>query len=126
MRMHAAVGAVWCAIAACSSPNTAPAAVPYNIITADQIEQSREVNAYEVIQRLRPNFLASHGPTNFRDGAPTLPNVYVDDVPYGTIASLRSIAATDIAMIRMYTPGEATYKFGTGNVGGVIDVFTKH
>jgi hypothetical protein len=113
-------------IVACGQPASPAAPERYDVITADQIEKSEAVNAYEVIQRLRPNFLASRGPTNLRDGAPTLPNVYVDDVPYGTIATLTTIAATDIAVIRMYTAGEATFKFGTGNVGGVIGVYTKH
>lgn len=47
-------------------------------------------------------------------------------MPYGSVATLTTIAATDIAMIRMYSASEATFRFGTGNVGGVIDVFTKH
>lgn len=125
MWRHVAVGAVWCVLASCARPATPPARAEYDVITEDQIEKSQAINAYEVIQRLKPNFLASRGPTNFRDASPTLPKVYVNDVLYGDVSTLTTIEATDIAMIRMYQAWEATYKFGTGNMGGAIDVFTK-
>lgn len=107
-------------------PATAPSPARSDTITADQIVKSEATNAYEVIERLKPSFLASRGPTDLTNASPTLPNVYVDDVPYGPMSTLTTIAATDIAMIRLYRAWEATYKFGTGNMGGVIDVYTRH
>lgn len=110
----------------CAHPATPPSPAPYNTITADQIVKSEATNAYEVIQRLHPSFLAARGPTSLTDGASGRPTVYVDDVPYGPISTLTTIDAGDIAMIRIYRAWEATFKFGTGNMGGVIDVYTKH
>jgi len=99
---------------------------PTNIITAEEIERSQSVNAYEAISKIQPNFLVARGPTSISGSDSGLPNVYVDDVPYGPISTLQNIPAADVAMIRMYRAWEATYRFGTGNMGGVIDVFTKH
>lgn len=118
--------AVAAATAGCAHPGPPPTPAPYNTITADQIVKSEATNAYEVVQRLHPSFLTGRGPTNVRDPASALPNVYVDDVPYGPLSTLATIEAGDIAMIRIYRAWEATFKFGTGNMGGVIDVYTKH
>jgi len=97
-----------------------------NVITADQIEASQSVTAYEAIQKLQPNFLVARGPTSLSGTSSAFPNVWLDDVPYGPLATLKDIPAQNVALIRMYRAWEATYKFGTGNMGGVIEVFTKH
>lgn len=97
-----------------------------NVITAEEIERSQATNAYEAVQMIQPSFLVSRGPTSISGADSGLPNVYLDDVPYGPLGALRDIPAGDVALIRMYQAWEATYKFGTGNMGGVIDVFTKH
>jgi hypothetical protein len=75
---------------------------------------------------LRANFLSYRGETslNNRSSQP-YPTVYVDGQPYGAIASLRTIPASQVATIRLYRSSEATTKFGTGNMGGVIAVTTR-
>lgn len=97
-----------------------------NVITADEIEQAQAMTAYEAIEKLQPTFLVARGPTSLSGASSALPNVYMDDVPYGPLASLREIPAQNIALIRLYPAWEATYRFGTGNMGGVIDVFSRH
>ena len=113
------------AVAGCAHVPAQDARVP-NVITAEQIEGTQSVTAYEAIQKLQPNFLVARGPTSLSGTSSAYPNVYLDDVPYGPLATLKDIPAQNVAMIRMYRAWEATYKFGTGNMGGVIEVFTKH
>ena len=96
------------------------------VITEEQIAKTDATTAYEAIRVLQPNFLVSRGPTSFYNTSSPLPNVYQDDVQYGPITTLTLIPARDIASIRLYRAWEATYKFGTGNMGGVIEVYTKH
>jgi hypothetical protein len=96
------------------------------VITEDQIARTDATTAYEAIKVIQPNFLVSRGQTSFYDTSSPLPNVYLDNVAYGSISTLTLIPARDIAMIRLYRSWEATYKFGTGNMGGVIEVVTKH
>jgi hypothetical protein len=45
---------------------------------------------------------------------------------FGQIASLRTIPASQVSTIRLYRAWEAATKFGTGNMGGVIAVTTRH
>jgi hypothetical protein len=96
------------------------------LITAAEIEQSQAVNAYEAVLKLRANFLSNRGPTSIVDrNAPQYPNVYVDGMQFGPLASLRSIPANQIASIRLYRAWEATTKFGTGNAAGVIEIISR-
>jgi hypothetical protein len=96
------------------------------LITADEIATSHATNAYEAIAKLRHNFLSNRGKTSLLDtSAPSLPNVYLDGVPYGPLSSLSNIPAGDVLSIRLYRAWEASTKYGTGNPAGVIEVTTK-
>jgi len=37
-----------------------------------------------------------------------------------------NIQANDVASIRVYPAGQSATRFGAGNMGGVIEVYTKH
>ncbi|HET9635487.1 MAG TPA: hypothetical protein VFP26_06100 [Gemmatimonadaceae bacterium] len=113
--------------AACTAPNVTPVApADSHIITEDEIEASHTATAYEAIQKLRANFLSYRGETSFSTkNSQPYPMVYVDGQEFGPISSLRSIPASQIATIRLYRSWEATTKFGTGNMGGVIAITTR-
>lgn len=96
------------------------------VILADEIERSRAVTAYDAVSKLRHNFLSDRGRTSILDtSAPRLPNVYLDGMPYGPLASLNNIPAQQVASIRLYRAWEAQYKYGSDNPAGVIEVTTK-
>ena len=96
------------------------------IITRDEIEASRTATAYDAIQKLRANFLSYRGETSIsKNNSQPYPTVYVDGQEFGPISSLRSIPASQVATIRLYRSWEATTKYGTGNMGGVIAVTTR-
>ena len=112
---------------ACGHPRLDPieAGGP-QLITQDQIEHSQAITAYDAIQKLRANFLSYRGETSLNNrGSQPYPSVYLDGQPYGAIASLRTIPASQVATIRLYRSSEATTQFGTGNMGGVIAVTTR-
>jgi hypothetical protein len=97
------------------------------LITEDEVEASRSPNAYEVIQRLKPNFLSYRGETSFnKQNSQPYPTVYVDGQEFGPLSSLRNIPASQVATITLYRSWEATTKFGSGNMGGVIAITTRH
>lgn len=115
-------------VLACASPrgSSSGARADSQIITEDEVEASRATTAYEVIQKLRANFLSYRGETSFdRSKSQPYPTVYVDGQEYGQISSLRNIPASQIATIRLYRSWEATTQFGAGNMGGVIAVTTR-
>ena len=113
---------------ACSPPRSqAPGSVDTQIITEEEIDASRAATAYEAIQKLRANFLSYRGETSLnRNQSQPFPTVYVDGMEFGQIASLRTIPASQVSTIRLYRSWEATTKFGTGKMGGVIAVTTRH
>ncbi len=111
----------------CSHPRLGPGGV-YNsqVITEDEIVASRASNAYEVIHKLRANFLSNRGETSFnRNQSNPYPTVYLDDQEFGPISSLSSIPAAQITQIRMYRVSEANAKYGTHNLSGVIAITTR-
>lgn len=94
-------------------------------ITEQEVRQSRAANAYEVVAKLRGNFLSNRGATSLMNTSSPEPTVYVDGVPWGPPATLRNLPAEQVATIRLYRAWEATTKFGSGNMGGVIEVATR-
>ena len=118
------------ALASCAMHHSDPTAgVSRTSITEAEIDSLHAPNAYEIIKRLRPQFLQSHGPVSLDARQPVttaLPNVYVDNQFYGDATVLRDISATTIASITFYSAAEAQYAFGRGNASGVIGITTKH
>ena len=112
---------------ACSHPQLGPGqAFDPQVITEDEITASRGANAFEVIRKLRGNFLTNRGQTGAnRSAANSYPTVYLDDQEFGPISTLSSIPASQIAMIRLYRVSEANNKYGTHNLTGVIAITTK-
>ncbi len=111
----------------CSHPQLGPGEV-YNsqVITEDEIVASRGANAYEVIHRLRSNFLTNRGETSLnRTQSNPYPTVYLDDQEFGPITTLSSIPAAQITMIRLYRVSEANAKYGSHNLSGVISIYTR-
>lgn len=113
---------------ACAPPRSGlPGGADSQIITEEEVDASRSTTAYEVIQKLRANFLSYRGETSLnRNQSQPFPTVYVDGMEFGPVASLRTIPASQVSSIRLYRSWEATTKFGTGKMGGVIAVTTRH
>ena len=111
----------------CTPPRFGSGEVPNpQVITEDQIEASRGATAYEVIQKVHANFLSYRGETSLnRNSSRPFPTVYLDGQEYGPISTLANLSASQIATIRLYRSWEATTKFGTGNMGGVIAITTR-
>jgi len=126
-RCSAALGLAMCVMNACArAPKPAQLATNTNVITEDDIARIHVRTAYDAVVRLHANFLTRRGETSVLGTSNPEPNVYLDDVFIGPVAQLKNIQAADVASIRVYRAWEAGMKFGAGNVGGVIEVYTKH
>ncbi|MEO7101849.1 MAG: hypothetical protein ABI311_00815 [Gemmatimonadaceae bacterium] len=116
-------------VAGCTHANTAvaPGGDPM-VVTEDQIDQLRVTTAYDIVAQTHANFLHSRGRESQNPNVPPTPaHVYVDNTYYSNdVASLREIDAHDVMEIRFYQSYEAQYKFGSGHLGGVIQVITKN
>ena len=122
MRITALVGLVAPVLLACAPPSTTRAARDPKVITREEILDSHASNAYDVVSRLRPNFLQFHGQTTITGSDSGYPKVYLDHILYGDLTSLRSLDAIGILEIHYYNGTEAQSRFGLGNVAGAIEV----
>lgn len=125
MTQRSILSAMLVALAACSTTGGPRVAQTRNVITAEEVASVNVGTAYEVIEQLRPQFFQSRGPSSIRSNTPDTPIVYVNGVRYGGIESLTSIRAMDVEEIRLLSASDATTRYGTGHVGGVIEVRTK-
>jgi hypothetical protein len=105
------------------SGSTAGARADRNLITQEQILQSRSNNAYEVVQALHGNWLQARGADSF--ARPTVVIVYVDDTRMGGVETLRTITTASISYIRYYDGLAATGRWGMDHGQGVIYVSTR-
>src|SRR5688572_7866112 len=86
-------------VLACSPPKLGPGSVSdTQFISEEEIEASRGTNAFEVIRKVRANFLTYRGETSLnRSASRPYPTVYLDDQQFGSIETLRTIPAAQIS-----------------------------
>ena len=128
-------------LAACSSSTAAskastpdtPGATPAanqprasrDLITRAQIDNTPAQDAFELVQRIRPEFLRERGQSSISRG-PALPVVYMDGVRRGGPDILRTIRSNEIEEIRFISATDATTRWGTEHTAGAIDIKMRH
>lgn len=110
---------------ACATAGTANA--PHrnrDVIAAEEIASVDVPTAYDLIRRLRPEFLRPRGVSGVRGSIS--PSIYINGIkaPDG-LQQLQNINREDVLEIRWLSATDATTRFGTGNSGGAIMVKTK-
>ena len=123
--LFALAGAIGCTSGA-GSAGTPRVQADRNVINQVELESVGSTNLYELIEKVRPNFLRSRGQTSLNTSGQEYPAVYVDGRPYGDIASLRTIITSQVALVHYYDAPAAAARFGAINAPGVIDVTIKH
>lgn len=98
-----------------------------SILTSEEIKSSRVSGwtAYDLISQLRPEYLRSRGPTSLRNTRPVTAAVYVDDIRFGELDSLKTMSADQIFSVQYIGASDATTRFGTDHFGGAILITTK-
>ena len=114
---------------ACASGGAGTGSAPNgdrNIITEQEIQSVPSSSLYDLIEKLRPQFLRSRGATSITTaGVSEYAVVYVDGHPYGDLGSLRSIVANQVSGVHYFDAMSAAQRFGTINGSGVIEVTIK-
>lgn len=111
---------------ACVSAQKRPATTGIESIGEDEIEAMHAASAYDVVSRTHSEYLHSRGRQSMDSRIPEIPaHVFVDDTYYGDISTLRAIPASELSEVRFYQGYEAQYKFGSGHMGGVVQLITK-
>ena len=110
------------------------------VITTEEIEQAQETNAFQVVEKLRPEFLVSmtrrhtlgRGATQQADLGYSQPDpepaaaVFVDGTEMGGLDELRQIQSITVEEIRYLSGSEAQTKYGPRFPAGVIEVRLKN
>jgi hypothetical protein len=115
----------------CATPGTSGSSDPSaprqdpNVISQQELSSVPASNLYDLVEKLRPNFLRARGQTSISLSGSEYPTVYLDGRSYGDLASLRSIIPNQVRQVRYYSSADAAARFGMQNSSGVIDVTSR-
>jgi hypothetical protein len=93
------------------------------IISGPEISRAHMLTAYELVARLRAEFLESYRNRNAK-GLALPPTVYIDGLVVGDVTALRDIPTRIITEIRFVPPHDATTYHGQADRAGDIMVYT--
>ena len=96
-----------------------------HLVVADEAIRGDAGSAYDLIRRLRPEYLASRGPVSILMNVSETPDVYVDGVRRGGIDELRYIPASEILDVRFYPMSAVPVNVSGNHAAGVIAVRTR-
>jgi hypothetical protein len=80
--------------------------------------------AYELVQRLRPNWLRARGQVSLGSPEAAYALVYMNDVLFGGLMTLHQIPPSQIERMEFIRAIDATIRWGTGHTAGVINILT--
>lgn len=118
---------------ACASPggrsgtaeSAATAPTSRAVISDAEIPKSGSESAYDMIQRLRPEYLRAKPTQSFGGATSTIappPSLFMNGQRMGELTDLRQIPALSLSMVRYYSIEEGKRKFGMQYGGGVIEI----
>lgn len=121
--------AILVSIVACaSSGGTASARHQSDLITATEIATSGTTNAWDMINRLRPNWLKQQSVGSVGGGARTqVVAVYVDGQRFGDISTLRTFSTSSILSAQWLDAARAATvlnEVGSDPIAGAIIIKT--
>ncbi|MGH7667965.1 MAG: hypothetical protein ACRENQ_00600 [Gemmatimonadaceae bacterium] len=96
-----------------------------NVITEDEIRSAEEGTIYDVIAKLRPQYLRDRGPIALEGGVHDVATVFLNSQEYGPINIMRNVPAGNISEVRYYSGIDAVTKFGRYYGTGVIQLISR-
>lgn len=96
-----------------------------NVLTVAQLSATNAESLYEAINRLRPSWLTSRGPTSVTNTTPTEVSVFMAGTLLGHAEILQQIRVLDVTEVKYWDAGAASARFGMGHPRGVIELTRK-
>jgi hypothetical protein len=113
-----------------------------NVITAAEMEGQAAADAYELVRRLRPQWLRVRPSGTNQDAAgrpawspmvsasprselAVVLSVFVDGARAGEVGELRRIEVTNVRELRFYPSADAVTRWGRDYSAGVIEVISR-
>lgn len=95
-----------------------------DVLTAAEIVASSVTDAYQAVTQLRPEFLRRRNHLQRATFAPIAVRVYLDELAFGNVESLRYIPLDRVRLIRYVSPTDADIRWGGSHPAGAILVTT--
>ena len=92
------------------------------MLLEEEIRGAQVATAYQIVARLRPEWLQRRGRASVRDPTAGAVVVYLNGMRQGSVTALDAIVAETVLEMEYLNGQEATTRFGTGHGGGVIIV----
>lgn len=94
-----------------------------NVLTAEAFENRSERNLYDLLARIRPNWLRPQGANLVTGTSPVV--VYINNVRFGGVDALVDITLDRVEQVRFVDGTDAATRYGLNTDGGVLEVTTK-
>lgn len=110
---------------ACASGAVTSGATRHNLVTAEELQRVGNVNVYDALRTIRPNFLRTRSPA--QGASPEVPiRVYIGGMQMiDGMDHLRQVMARAVQEVEFLEPHQATTRFGSGNAGGALVIVMK-
>jgi hypothetical protein len=79
---------------------------------------------YDIVQRLRPEWLRARGASSITNADGDQVQVYVGQVRLGGPGVLERLETSAATSLKYYTPAQAQQRFGPGHPNGAIQVLS--
>jgi hypothetical protein len=114
-------------VVACARATGQPGAArgSSNVLTVAQLSATNAESLYDAINRLRPSWLTSRGPTSVTNSTPTEVSVFMGGSFLGHSEYLQQVRVLDVTEVRYWDAGSASARFGVGHPRGVIELTRK-
>jgi hypothetical protein len=97
-----------------------------NIVTRAELAEVGTGSVYDAIVRRHGLFLKDRGRTSVYGKNIPRAVVFIADTEYGVIETMRNLPADRYEMVRYYPDTEASAKFGSQYMGGVIQLVPRY
>lgn len=108
------------ACASASGPRSAGASGTRDVITEAELQEFGAQPLRQAIQRLRPQFLRTRGPSSITMQSADVIVVYMGNTRMGGLEVLDQITTSDVREVRYMSPTDATQRFGINHTSGAI------
>jgi outer membrane cobalamin receptor len=107
-------------------PSDSPGSASNNVITQEQIDAADASSIYDVVARLRGNFLNDRGRVSLKSNTHSRAVVFLNDQEYGIPETMRNIPPGRVSEIRFFPGTDALARFGAQYGGGVIQLISRN
>jgi len=103
-----------------------PYRVNPNVVTREELAEVGSGSVYDAIVRRHGLFLKDRGRTSIYGKNIPRAVVFIGDTEYGVIETMRNLPAERYESVRYYPDTEASAKFGSQYMGGVIQLIPRY